>query len=267
MSPAFINTNPHDVYVQDPERQADETSEASGLLRVGPHREYSASGRLADELSECAGVVKKDSNAGREFTKKGGALDQHNALTAGPGPATFPVPEHERTAERSGLHITGRDSGVPVAADVEPGDVKPGTGEDKFKGIAAVEQGEVTRGDVPKAVRDEPSVEEPVADDVAELLKLSTKELKRLARDRKVTVGGKRTKEDFARALAGDVAVQTESASETQKSEDKGGGGTLTTDKDPSTGAAGKTPSRPRSRSSKRSSSRKSGSKSSKRRK
>lgn len=265
MTPAFINTNHHEAYIVDPERQDDRTSEASGLLRVAAESEFEvASGRLAEEAEKCPGVVKAGSAEAREFTKKGGTLDQRNLMRSSSGPDVFPVPEEERTAERSGLHITGRDSGVPVAAEAEPGDKKDGSGEDKFKGIAAVEQGKVTRGDVPKAVREEPSVETPGDEP---LNKLSVKVLKKLAEERNVTVEGSgskggKTKPDYIRALeaaageggGGGVAVQSEQPSRTQKSEAVGKpGGTLTTDDDPTTQAAGDKPKRRPARRSSRS--------------
>lgn len=264
MSPAFINTNPHEVYFNDPERQDERTSEASGLLRVAAESEFEvASGRIAEEAEKVPGVYKRDSKEAREFTKKGGELDQRNIMRSSSGDNVFPVPEEERTAERSGLHITGRDSGVPVANDLEPGDTKDGSGEDRFKGIAAVEQGKVERGDVPKAVAESEVAVETPGDQP--LKKLSVKVLKKLAEERNVEVKGtgnrgSKKKDDYVRALeaaaaeggGGGVAVQSEEPSRTEKSEAVGEpGGTLTTEDDPTSGTpVGKEPSRPRRRSS-----------------
>jgi len=236
----FLNSNAHDVYVRDPERQHEATAENSGLLRVGPREKFSVTGRLADEAATVPGVLKASSKEAKEFTKKGGRFDQDDLMMSSSGPDVFPVPEEERGV-RSGLHITGRDSGVPVAADVEPGDTKDGSGEDKFKGVAAVEDDDVKRGDVPQAVKDEPSAKAP-----ADASDLTVKELRKLAKQRNVDVPKKAKKADLVAALeapvagggGGGVQVQTEEASRTEKSEAVGEpGGTLTTDKDPSTGS------------------------------
>lgn len=244
----FINTRPGPVFVSDPEFQHDETS-VSGLLKVAAESEFSASGRLAEEAERTGGIVKANSDAGKEFTREpkggknpqpGGTLWRRSLQRSVSGPDVFPVPEEDR-AERSGLHITGRDSGVPVAAEEEPGDTKDGSGKDKFKGVAAVEDGEVVRGDVPKAVKEEPSAEEP-----GDVTKLTAKQLRALLKQRDVSIPKGSKKPDLV-ALAqaprgagggGGVAVQTEGASQTEKSEAVGPkGGTLTTADDPSTGS------------------------------
>lgn len=242
----FLNTNPHNIYVRDPERQDERTSAANGLLRVPPESEFKvADGRLSEEAETVPGVLRANSKAAKDWDKN--VRTARDLARSASGPDVFPVPEDERGV-RSGLHITGRDSGVPVAADVEPGDTKDGTGEDHFEGIAAVEGDEVTRGDVPKAVSQEPSVESGEDD----LSKLKVGELRKLANERNVTVegtgkNGRATKGDYVAALqapavaggGGGVAVQTEEASRTEQSDavaSPESTGTLTTDDDPSTG-------------------------------
>lgn len=251
MSPAFINTNHHEVYIRDPERDDDRTSEASGLLRVAAESEFTVSGkRLVEETESVPGVFKSDSKEAKEFTKKGGVFEQRDLMRSTPGPvAAGPVPEEERTAERSGLHITGKDSGMPVAnTEAEPGDVKDGSGEDKFEGVAAVRNGEVERGDVPAALADEPTTETP-----GDLSELSAKEVRKLAAERNIKGRSKMKTPELIAAMqapageggGGGVATQTESASETVESEAVGEpGGTLTTADDPSAGAVGEKPKR-----------------------
>jgi hypothetical protein len=214
----FVNTNHHRVYIQDPDRDSEDS--VQGLLRVGARQKVEATGALAERLEETPGVVRANSDEGKAFTKKGGGRDEYELLTAGPGPDAFPVPEEERVSERSGLHITGRDSGVPVAdVEKEPGDVKDGTGYDPFEGVAAVEQGEVTRGDLPKAVEEELSVETP-----GDLSELAVSDLNALIEARDLDVPKGASKEEKIAAIeAGPIgapggvgALQTEGASESQ---------------------------------------------------
>lgn len=140
--PDFVNLNRHRVYVDDPE---------VGLQRIVPRQEVSATGAYADNLENTGGVFKAGSKEAKEREKHLDALEQNLESV---GPKAFPVTDEDQLVERSGLHITGKDSGIPVANEQEPGDTKGGTGEDKFAGVAAVEQGEVTRGDVPEAEQD-----------------------------------------------------------------------------------------------------------------
>jgi hypothetical protein len=102
---------------------------------------------LDDETAEAAGLVETGSEEGEA------AINMHRV-----GDAAFPVQPGENSpegslAERSGLHLTGADSGVPVAseAEAEVGDRKDGSGEDPFESVVAVEQGEVARGEVTSA--------------------------------------------------------------------------------------------------------------------
>lgn len=237
------NTNRYKVYATDTD---DDSGEAVGGIYRMPGQtteDIDNSNGLADRLLSHPGVVKTSSEQGKTFDSK--AEREQRALTTRDfGENAYPVPEEERTAERSGLHITGRDSGVPVASatEAEDFDVKPGTGEDKFEGVAAVRNGEVERGDQPAAIADEIAPVVPEAGDDLNDLPVTT--LKALAKERDVEVvgsgnkGGK-VKADYVRALSesaatgggGGVAVQNADSSKTVESEAVAEtGGTITSE-------------------------------------
>jgi hypothetical protein len=58
-------------------------------------------------------------------------------------------------AERSGIHVTGKDSGWPVAADTEPDPHKDGSGVDDLPKVEGVAKGVVTAGEEVQEVADE----------------------------------------------------------------------------------------------------------------
>lgn len=70
MSPKFLNTNSHDVYVQNP---GTSDSNREDLVRIGPGREYEATGALADNVEATRGVVRASSDEAKDYRggKKG----------------------------------------------------------------------------------------------------------------------------------------------------------------------------------------------------
>lgn len=243
----FINTNRQVVYVEDPNFSDEKTAENGGLRKLRSGEEVKTSDEaFAAALDATGGVVTTTSPEGKEFNSKA-ARELRELHDAAPGPAAWPAVD-DPDAERSGLHITGKDSGMPVASDVEPGDVKDGSGEDRYEGVAAVENGEVTRGDVPKAVAEAPTQVsgDGSAGEEADLSKLSVKKLKALAKERNVDVTGTGKKgsikkSDLVSALStanpeGAVGLQHTEPSKTEPSESVASPestGTLTSDKTP----------------------------------
>lgn len=104
---AFINTNPHRVYIEDPDNDSEQT--VQGLLRVGGHQEFEATGSLAERAETVQGVEKAGSKAGKEFTKN--ALPDFELLTEPSGPKAFPAEGEEVEGPTARGDTGGGDSG------------------------------------------------------------------------------------------------------------------------------------------------------------
>lgn len=198
--PSFVNTNVHHIYVPV---EPDEES-PGGLKRIRAGEEFTVHGRAADLAQDTPGVARAGSDEAERF---GEEWERRRELIAAPGPAAFPAVEPEETTERSGIHITGNDSGMPVASEVEPGDVKDGSGDDPHAKAVAVGRGHVER-------EGKPGPEE----EAEELGDLTVAELRDLADERGVELPSGARKAEIVETL------------EAAESESSGGGGTTTTE-------------------------------------
>lgn len=208
--PSFVNANTHHIYVPaEPEE-----GNTSGLQRVLPGAEFEAHGRAADLALQMAGVHRAGSDEAKRFAEQ---WERRRELIAAPGPGAFPAVEPEAASERSGIHLTGADSGMPVAAEEEPGDVKDGTGEDPHPRAVAVGRGRVEREG------EKPEPEEEALED------LTVAELRDLADERGVELATGARKAEI---------VETLEAAEAEAAEATGGGGGTTTTETLGGGAA-----------------------------
>jgi hypothetical protein len=97
-------------------------------------------------------------------------------------------------AERSGVHLTGEDSGFPVAdPDAEPGPVKDGTGADPHPDATAVVDGEVAT--------DGEAVRGDTGGSGGSYESRTDKELRKLAAKRKIKGRSKMDKDELIAAL------------------------------------------------------------------
>lgn len=246
--PELLNTNPHVIYVENP--GADGSPDDPLLPPVPALSFVSASGAYADRLRETPGVVDLNELSTDERRRIEDEVDAIRAglYESGPGEDAYPVTDHAvddyptdqlkealaarglstegkksvladrlaqviggRLAEPSGQHITGRDSGVPVASDAEPTPHKDGTGNDPHDPVTAVERGVVERGDAkPQGEQDNPQAQAAAGD----LDGLNKRELKEIADERGVTVtrtdgkDGDPRKEDYVAALSTGAPAQ-----------------------------------------------------------
>lgn len=110
--PSFVNTNVHHIYVTvEPSEE-----HPSGLRKVKAGEEFEVTGRAADIALETPGVAEAGSEEADAFSER---WEARQGLIAAPGPAAFPAAGGAEFAGRSGIHVTGRDAGVPVGAESE----------------------------------------------------------------------------------------------------------------------------------------------------
>lgn len=110
---SFVNGNTHHIYI--PVEPSEEYP--GGLRKVRSGEEFEATeGRPEEIVRETPGVVEVGTEEAERAAER---LGRRSELIAASGPGAFPAVSEEEFAGRSGIHVTGRDTGEPVGAEAE----------------------------------------------------------------------------------------------------------------------------------------------------